>query len=113
MLFTDEVRICADPGSGRIRVWRTVGARYQEENFVERDRWGGVNIMVWGAISHNVRLGPVFFNLQDGNPGVGVNANRYVNQIITPHILPFFQTHQNWLFQQDNATAHSGCPQTE
>ena len=107
VLFTDDVRVCADPDSGRIRIWRHVGGRHDERFIKERDRWGGVHCMVWGGMAHNVMLGPVFFNFNDGNPGKGVTSVRYVDQIILPHVRPFMQQHGNMLFMHDNAKPHT------
>ncbi len=61
VLYTDEVRVCSQPDSGRIKIWRRVGTRSAEQNIMETDRWGGVNVMVLGGIGLNLVLGPVFF----------------------------------------------------
>ena len=106
VIFSDECRVCVDPDSGRVRVWRRVGERYSEQNILERDLRGGIHVMIWGAIGLNIKVGPIFFNFNDGNPGVGVTAQRYIDQILTPVVLPFFANHQNLLFMQDNATPH-------
>ena len=63
--------------------------------------------MIWGGIGLHQRVGPIFFaNLGQGR-GNGVNAQRYIDQVLRPHIVPFWANHQNFLFQQDNATAHT------
>ena len=107
VLFSDECRVCVDPDSGRIRIWRRVGERYDEQNILEKDLRGGVHVMIWGAIGINTLLGPVFFNFNDGNPGIGVTAQRYIDQIITPVVFPFFANHQNWLYLHNNAISHT------
>ena len=107
VLFTDEVRFCIDPDDRRVRIWRGAGTRYNEANIVQRDRWGGESVMVWGAIGLNQQIGPVFFNFRDGMPGIGVTAQRYVAQVVRPHLLPFFQHNPNHILMQDNATAHT------
>ena len=107
VLFTDEVRFCIDPDDRRIRIWRGVGERYNQANIVQRDRWGGESVMVWGAIGFNQQVGPVVFNFRDGAPGIGVTAQRYVAQIVRPHLVPFFQQNANHILMQDNATAHT------
>ncbi|GFS21590.1 transposable element Tcb1 transposase [Elysia marginata] len=58
--FTDESRFCIDHADGRVRVWRRSGERYQADCVREHDRWGGASLMMWGAISYNDRIGPVF-----------------------------------------------------
>ena len=47
--------------------------------------------MIWGTIGLNRRLGPVIF--QNIGPGRGnnVNAQRYINQVLAPEIMPYFQ----------------------
>ena len=63
--------------------------------------------MIWGGIGINQRMGPVFFvNIGPGR-GNGVTAVRYINQVLVPHVQPFFQQHPNAILQQDNARPHS------
>ena len=52
---------------------------------------GGPSVMIWGAIGLSRRLGPVIF--QNIGPGRrnGVNAQRYINQVLAPEIMPYFQ----------------------
>ena len=56
MLFSDESRFCVDHTDGRFRV-------------MERDRWDGANIMVWGGIAYGERTQLVVLNFQDNGPG--------------------------------------------
>ena len=107
VLFSDESRFCVDPGDGRIRIWRRSGERFTQANITERDSWGGESIMIWGAIGLNQRVGPVIFQNVGQGRGNGVNAARYINQVLRPHVLPFFQRHPQHLFQQDNARPHT------
>nr|KAG5708556.1 hypothetical protein BaRGS_032977 [Batillaria attramentaria] len=39
--------------------------------------------------------------------GNGITAQRYMDQVLHPHVLPFFQAHGNWVFQHDNARPHT------
>ena len=103
VLFNDESRFCLGPPNGRIRIWRASGQRFAGANILERDRWGGESVMVWSAVGIIQRLGPVFFQNLGRGCGNGVNAKRYINEILRPHVVPFFQRHPNHLFQQDNA----------
>lgn len=58
-----------------------------------------VGVMVWGAIGYGSRSPLVF--------GRGImNAERYVADIIEPHLLPYLHTLPNPVFQQDNARPH-------
>ena len=71
--------------------------------------------MVWGGISHYGVTPLVFI---DGGQGVGVQRNagrrrggltadRYVNEIIRPVVLPYLAAHPGMILQQDNATPHT------
>ena len=63
--------------------------------------------MIWGAIGVNRRLGPVVFQNVGQGRGNGVNANRYINEVLMPHVVPYFQHHPQHLYQQDNARPHT------
>ncbi|KAK7093743.1 hypothetical protein V1264_007438 [Littorina saxatilis] len=63
--------------------------------------------MVWGGIGLNQSLGPVFFNNLGPSRGNGITAQRYIDQILQPHIVPFFQARKNCVLQQDNARPHT------
>jgi hypothetical protein len=74
---------------------------------MERNAWGGPNIMVWGGIGLNVKLGPVIFQNLGPGRGNGVTAARYIDDVLRPHGVPHFARHQNKTYQQDNARAHT------
>ena len=99
ILFTDESRFTLQFSDGRIRVWRRNGDRFDTANVLQRDRFGGGSIMVWGGISKNARtdLVTVAGTLTDV---------RYCQQIVTPYILPFMRRH-NATLHQDNARCHT------
>ena len=54
---------------GRIRVWRRKGERYDPANIIQRDRYGGGSVMIWGGISHSgeTELVTIAGNLNAGN----------------------------------------------
>ena len=91
VLFTDESRYCTSQADGRIRVWRRRNQRYAANNVLEHNTWGGPSVMIWGAIGLNRRLGPVIFQNIGPGRGNGVNAQRYINQVLAPEIMPYFQ----------------------
>jgi hypothetical protein len=64
----------------------------------ERGRFGGGNVMVWGGIAHGRRTQ---LHIIRGN----LNAIRYRDEILSPHLVPFLQQH-NLTLQQDNARPH-------
>ena len=68
---------------------------------MERDRYGGGSIMVWGGIMHGAKTDLVTVT------GT-LNAVGYCNQIIVPYVVPFTRRH-NAILQQDNARPHTAC----
>ena len=50
VLFTGESRFNVQFADGRLRVWRRTGGSMDENNIVERDRYGGGSVMIWGGI---------------------------------------------------------------
>lgn len=98
VLFTDESRFCLFRADGRQRVYRRRGERFADACVVERDRFGGGSVMVWGGISHGLKSHLVVI---DGN----LTAARYRDEILRPHVVPFLQQH-NLTLQQDNARPH-------
>ena len=55
VLFTDESRFCLSRADGQTRVWRRPGERYSDAAVIQRDRWGGQSVMIWGGISARFR----------------------------------------------------------
>lgn len=98
VLFTDESRFTVRHADGRTRVYRRVHERYTDPCVLRHDRFGGGSVMVWGGIATNRRTELVVI------PG-NLNAQRYREDILTPHVLPFMQAHGG-IFQQDNARPH-------
>ncbi|GFW79327.1 transposable element Tc1 transposase [Trichonephila clavipes] len=50
VLFTDESRFSLSSDSHRILIWREQGSRNHPSNIIERDRYGGRDVLVWGGI---------------------------------------------------------------
>lgn len=98
VVFSDESRYNLFHADGRMRVYRRRGERYADNCVSERDRGGG-SVMVWGAINHAFKSQLV---ICIGN----LNADRYINQIVDPVVIPLFRRHQNLILQQDNAPPH-------
>ena len=63
--------------------------------------------MIWGAIARHHALGPVVFQNIGTGRGNGVTAQRYINQVLRPSVVPFFHQHGNFILQQDNARPHT------
>ena len=101
VLWSDESRFHLRHSDGRTRVWRRRGERYVDPCIQETDHWGGGSVMIWGGISLNHRTPLVVIN---GN----LTAQRYINEVLRPTVIPFFPRHQEVdIFQQNNARAHS------
>ena len=100
-LSADESRFCLTRGDGRIRVYRRRNERYTEACTLELDRFGGGgSVMVWDGVSqhHQTELVVIAGNL---------NAVRYREDILLPHVVPFLQAHPDMTLQHDNATSHT------
>ncbi|GFV71397.1 transposable element Tcb1 transposase [Trichonephila clavipes] len=50
VLFTDESRFSLSSASHRILIWRERGSRNHSSNIIERDRYGGRGVLIWGGI---------------------------------------------------------------
>ncbi|GFT49175.1 transposable element Tcb2 transposase [Trichonephila clavipes] len=49
VLFTDESRFSLSSDSHRIFIWKARGSRNHPSNIIERDRYGGRGVLVWGG----------------------------------------------------------------
>ncbi|GFX27487.1 transposable element Tcb2 transposase [Trichonephila clavipes] len=80
VLFTDESRFSLSSDSHRILIWRERGSRNHPLNIIERDRYGGRGVLVWGGIILGSRT-----DLHIFDPG-SVNGTRYCNEILLPYV---------------------------
>ncbi|CAH1990109.1 unnamed protein product [Acanthoscelides obtectus] len=78
---------------------RRRGERRNPQFFVERHVHHTVGVMVWGAIAYGFRSPLIFIR---GN----MNAQRYIHEVLEPHLLPYLDTLADPTFQQDNARPH-------
>ena len=83
-----------------MRCYRRSGER--DDCVLERDYFGGPNVMVWSAILFNAFSELIHVQ---GN----LTGHRYRDEILTPVVIPFFNANRNIiLFQQeDNARCHT------
>ena len=101
VLFTDECRFHLSSSDGRQRVYRRRNERYADPCVVERNRYGGGSVMVWGGITARNRTQLVII---DGN----LNAATYRDDVLAPAVVPFLQRHgPGIILQQDNARPHA------
>ncbi|GFU86573.1 transposable element Tcb2 transposase [Trichonephila clavipes] len=101
VLFTDESRFSLSSDSHRILIWRERESRNHPSNIIERDRYGGRGVLVWGGIMLGSRTDLHIFDAGS------VNGTRYCNEIL----LPYFRLFRGamglqFLFMDDNASCH-------
>ena len=93
VFFQEESRFTLFRPDGRRR-----GERFANACVLERDRFGGGSVMVWGGISHGLKS--LLIVIAGNLTGV-----RYRDEILRPVAVPFVQQH-HLIFQQDNARPH-------
>ncbi|GFX10630.1 transposable element Tcb2 transposase [Trichonephila clavipes] len=101
VLFTDESRFSLSSDSHRIHIWREQGSRNHPSNIIERDRYGGRGVLVWGGIMLGSRTDLHIF-------GAGsVNGTLYCKEILLPYVRLFRGAMcLQFLFMYDNAPCH-------
>ncbi|GFV89439.1 transposable element Tcb2 transposase [Trichonephila clavipes] len=101
VLFTDESRFSLSSDSHRILIWREWGSRNHPSNIIERDRYGGRGVLVWGGIMLGSRTDLHIFDAGS------VNGARYCNEILLPYVRLFRGAMGlQFLFMDDNAPCH-------
>ncbi|GFX97024.1 transposable element Tcb1 transposase [Trichonephila clavipes] len=87
--------------SHRILIWREKGSRNHPSNIIERDRYGGRGVLVWGGIMLGSRTDLHIFDAGS------VNGTRYCNEILLPYVRLFRGAMGlQFLFMDDNAPCH-------
>ncbi|GFX44595.1 transposable element Tcb1 transposase [Trichonephila clavipes] len=69
--------------SHHILIWRERGSRNHPSNIIERDRYGGRGVLVWGGIMLGSRTDLHIFDAGS------VNGTRYCNEIFLPYVRLF------------------------
>ncbi|GFV71556.1 transposable element Tcb2 transposase [Trichonephila clavipes] len=101
VLFTDESRFSLSSDSHRILIWRERGSRNHPSNIIERDRYGGRGVLVWGGIMLGSRIDLHFFDAGS------INGTRCCNEILLPYVRLFRGAMGlQFLFMDDNAPCH-------
>ncbi|GFY11146.1 transposable element Tc3 transposase [Trichonephila clavipes] len=101
VLFIDESRSSLSSDSHRILNWRELGSRNHPSNIIERDRYGGRGVLVWGGIMLGSRTDLHIFNAGS------VNGTRYCNEILLPYVRLFRGAMGlQFLFMDDNAPCY-------
>ncbi|GFY26743.1 transposable element Tc3 transposase [Trichonephila clavipes] len=97
----DESRFSLSSDFHRILIWRERGSRNHPSNIIERDRYGGRGVLVWGVIMLGSRT-----DLHNFNAG-SVNGTRYCNELLLPYVRLFRGAMGlQFLFMDDNAPCH-------
>ncbi|KFM66907.1 Transposable element Tcb2 transposase, partial [Stegodyphus mimosarum] len=81
-------------------VWKARGERLNPAFAVQRHIAPTAGVMVWVAIAYNTRSPLVLFR------GT-LTAQRYVHEILQPHVLPLMQRLPGVVYQQDSAPPHT------
>ncbi|GFU78862.1 transposable element Tcb2 transposase [Trichonephila clavipes] len=84
VLFTDDSRFSLSSDSHRILIWRERESRNHPSNIIERDRYGGRGVLVWGGIMLGSRTD---LHIVDAS---SVNGTRYCNEIDSSSICASF-----------------------
>ncbi|GFT07705.1 transposable element Tc3 transposase [Trichonephila clavipes] len=85
----------------RILIWRERGIRNHPSNIIERDRYGGRGVFVWGGIMLGSRTDLHIFDAGS------VKGTRYCNEILLPYVRLFGGAMGlQFLFMDDNAPCH-------
>ncbi|GFX83168.1 transposable element Tcb2 transposase [Trichonephila clavipes] len=84
IVFIDESRLNLSSDDNRVHVWRPRGERLNSSFALERHTSPTAGVMVWGAIAYNTRLPLVLIHDT-------LSAQRYVHDILQPHVLPLMQ----------------------
>ncbi|GFU83949.1 transposable element Tcb1 transposase [Trichonephila clavipes] len=100
VIFSDESRFSLSADDHRTRVWRRTGQRSEPAFIVERHTAISQGVTVWGAISWDTRSSLVVLQ------GT-LTARRYVDDILTPIVLPMLSSRPGAIYQQDNARPHT------
>ncbi|GFU81768.1 transposable element Tcb1 transposase [Trichonephila clavipes] len=96
-----EIRFSLSSYSHRILIWRERVSRNHPSNIIERDRYGGRGVLVWGGIMLGSRTD---LHILDAG---SVNGTRYCNEILLPYVRLFIGAMGlHFLFMDDNAPCH-------
>ncbi|GFX45047.1 transposable element Tcb2 transposase [Trichonephila clavipes] len=100
VVFSDESRFVLGADDNCVRVWRCPGERYNSPHTVLRHTARIASVMVWGAIAYDSRSTLIVMR------GT-LTDQRYVDDILRPHVEPFLNGLPGAIFQQDNARPHT------
>ncbi|GFV91085.1 transposable element Tcb2 transposase [Trichonephila clavipes] len=100
VVLSDESRFVLGTDDNRVRVWRRPGERYNSRPTVLRHTARTAGVMVWWAIAYDswstliVMRGTLM-------------GQRYVDDILRPHVGPFLNGLPGAIIQQNNARPYT------
>ncbi|GFS88527.1 transposable element Tcb2 transposase [Trichonephila clavipes] len=100
VVFSEESRFVLGTDDNRVRVWRRPSERYNFLHTVLRHTARRAGVMVWEAIAYDSRF---TLTVMRGT----LTVQRYVDDILRPHVGPFLNGLSGAIFQQDNAHPHT------
>ncbi|GFV19192.1 transposable element Tcb2 transposase [Trichonephila clavipes] len=100
VVFSDESRFVLGTDDNRVRVWRRPGERYNSPHTVLRHTTRTAGVMVWRTIAYDSRSTLI---VMCGT----LTVQRYVDDILRPHVGTFLNGLPGAIFQQDNARPHT------
>ncbi|GFU00182.1 transposable element Tcb2 transposase [Trichonephila clavipes] len=100
VIFSDESRFdLSSDDNHDVRVWRPRGEHLNPAFALQRHTTPTAGVMEWGAIAYNIQSPLVLIHAT-------MTAQRYVHDILQPHVLPLMQRLPGAIFQQNNASPH-------
>ncbi|GFT22501.1 transposable element Tc1 transposase [Trichonephila clavipes] len=100
VVFSDESRFVWGTDDNRVRVWRRPGERYNFSPSVLRHTARTAGVMAWRAIASDSPSTLIVMRRT-------LTGQRYVDDILRPHVGPFLNGLRGAIFQQDNARPHT------
>ncbi|GFW04957.1 transposable element Tcb2 transposase [Trichonephila clavipes] len=101
VVLNDESRFFLGTDDNLVRVWRLPGERYNSPSHnVLRHTARTAGVMVWMAIAYDSRFILIVMRRT-------ITGQRYVDDILRPHVGPFLNGLPGAIFQQDNARPHT------
>ncbi|GFX09875.1 transposable element Tcb2 transposase [Trichonephila clavipes] len=100
VVFSEESRFVVGTDDNRVRVWRRPCERYNSPLTVLRHTACTADVIVWGAIAYDSRSTLIVMR-------GALTVQRYVDDILRPHVGPFLNGLPGAFFQQDNARPHT------
>ncbi|GFX43369.1 transposable element Tc3 transposase [Trichonephila clavipes] len=97
VVFSDESRFVSGEDDNRVWGWRRPGERYNSPTLFYVTLTG---VLVWGAIAYDSWSTLIVMR------GT-LKGQRYVDDILRPHVAPFLNGLPGAIFQQDNARPHA------